>query len=53
MEVLIAQNNLSAAETAYARSRYDYILNVLRLRLAAGNLSISDFEEVNGCLTGS
>ncbi|MCH2668462.1 MAG: TolC family protein, partial [Gammaproteobacteria bacterium] len=53
VEVLIAQNNLSAAETAYARSRYDYILNVLRLRLAAGNLSISDFEEVNGWLTGS
>ena len=53
VEVLIAQNNLSTAETAYARSRYDYILNVLRLRLAAGDLSISDFEEVNGWLTGS
>ena len=53
VEVLIAQNNLSTAETSYARSRYDYILNVLRLRLAAGNLSVSDFEEVNGWLTGS
>ena len=50
VDVLISQNLLSAAETTYARSRYDYILNVLRLKLAAGSLSVADFEEVNGWL---
>ena len=53
VEVLMAQNNLSTAETAYARSRYDYILNILRLRFAAGSLTLRDFEEVNDWLTGS
>jgi outer membrane protein len=50
VDVLTSQNNLSQAETTYARSRYDYILNVLRLKQAAGNLSISDVEEVDGWL---
>lgn len=50
VDVLISQNLLSAAETTYARSRYDYILNVLRLKLAAGSLNVTDFEEVNSWL---
>ena len=50
VDVLVSQNNLRAAETTYARSRYDYILNVLRLKLAAGSLNVADFEEVNGWL---
>src|SRR5690606_27196829 len=36
VDVLIAQNQLTRAQTDYARSRYDYILNVLRLQQAAG-----------------
>lgn len=50
VDVLTSQNNLRRAETTYARSRYDYILNVLRLKLAAGSLSIQDLEEVNDWL---
>jgi len=53
VDVLASQNNLRRAETTYARSRYDYILNVLRLKLAAGSLSIADIEEVNGWLENS
>ena len=53
VDVLTSQNNLRRAETTYARSRYDYILNVLRLKLAAGSLSIQDLEEVNSWLDAS
>jgi len=50
VDVLVSQNSLRQAQTTYARSRYDYILNVLRLKLAAGSLNARDFEEVNGWL---
>ncbi|HEY5624455.1 MAG TPA: TolC family outer membrane protein [Gammaproteobacteria bacterium] len=50
VDVLVSQNTLARAQTNFARSRYDYILNVLRLKLAAGNLSIEDINEVNGWL---
>jgi len=53
VDVLTSQNTLRQAETTYARSRYDYILNVLRLKLASGGLSIQDLEEVNGWLEAS
>ena len=39
-----------ATETTFARSRYDYILNILRLKQAAGNLSVADIEQVDGWL---
>jgi outer membrane protein len=50
VDVLTSQKNLSTAETTYSRSRYDYILNVLTLKQAAGNLSVTDVEQVNGWL---
>jgi outer membrane protein len=50
VDVLASQNQLSRAETTYSRSRYDYILNVLRLKQAAGTLSVADVEEVDGWL---
>jgi outer membrane protein len=50
VDVLQAQDNLQAAETAYARSRYDYILNLLRLKQAAGTLSEADLMQVDGWL---
>jgi outer membrane protein len=53
VDVLTSQNNLRRAETTFARSRYDYILNVLRLKLAAGSLSVADIEEVDGWLVDS
>jgi outer membrane protein len=47
VDVLAAQNNLRRAETAYAHSRYDYALNVLRLKRAAGSLTVQGLEETN------
>jgi outer membrane protein len=45
--VLTTQTNLRRAETTYARSRYDYIINTLRLKQAAGSLSVEDVREVD------
>jgi outer membrane protein len=50
VDVLDSRRRLFEAQTNYARSRYDYIINVLRLRQAAGTLSQEDLEEVNGWL---
>jgi outer membrane protein len=50
VDVLAAQNNLRRAETTYSRSRYDYILNILRLKQAAGSLNVADVEQVDSWL---
>ena len=51
VDVLESRRNLFDAQTNYARSRYDYIINLLRLKIATGNLAESDLQEVNGWLT--
>jgi outer membrane protein len=51
VDVLDARRRLFESETNYARSRYDYLLNVLRLRLAAGTLDAQGLKEVNALLT--
>ncbi len=51
VDVLESRRNLFDAQTNYARSRYDYIVNLLRLKIATGNLSEADLAEVNGWLT--
>jgi outer membrane protein len=53
VDVLESRRNLVQAQTNYSRSRYDYILNVLKLRLASGTLDRAALEEVNGWLTES
>jgi outer membrane protein len=50
VDVLDARRRLFDAQTTFARSRYDYILNVLRLKRAAGILSLQDLEEVDSWL---
>jgi outer membrane protein len=50
VDVLTLQDNLRQVETTFARSRYDYILNVLRLKQAAGNLAVTDVEQVDAWL---
>lgn len=50
VDVLNLQSNLRNAETTYARSRYDYILNILRLKQAAGTLAPEDLQEIDGWL---
>ncbi|MGH8139617.1 MAG: TolC family outer membrane protein [Steroidobacteraceae bacterium] len=47
VDVLNARRTLVQAQTDYAGSRYDYIVSVIQLRLAAGNLSRGDVVEVN------
>jgi len=50
VDVLEQRRQLFLADVNYARSRYDYIVNVLRLKQAAGNLNVDDVAEVNGWL---
>jgi outer membrane protein len=50
VDVLTSQNALRRAETTYSQSRYQYILNVLLLKQAAGTLSEADLMEVDGWL---
>ncbi len=47
VDVLNSQRALYTAITNYYRSRYTYIGNVLRLKLAAGNLQVQDLEEID------
>jgi len=51
VDVLNARKNLVQAETDYSTSRYDYIVSVLQLRLAAGNLDRAQLAEVNNWLS--
>jgi outer membrane protein len=53
VDVLNARRTLVQAETDYATSRYDYIVSVIQLRLAAGNLSRTDVIEINKWLAVS
>lgn len=50
VDVLEARRNLVQALTNLSRSKYDYLLNVIRLRQAAGTLDPSALEEINGWL---
>jgi len=50
VDVLTARQNLVAAQTNYSRSRYDYMLNVLRLKQAAGILDRKALEDMNSWL---
>ncbi len=47
VDVLAEQRNLYRARRDYSGVRYDYILNGLRLKLAAGSLSRVDLENIN------
>jgi outer membrane protein len=51
VDVLNARKNLVQAETDYSTSRYDYIVSVLQLRLAAGNLDRAQLTEINSWLS--
>jgi outer membrane protein len=51
IDVLQARQRLFQSQTDYARSRYDYLLNVLRLQQAAGTLDRKGLEDINGMLS--
>lgn len=50
VDVLDARRRLFEAETSYARSRYDYLINILRLKGAAGVLDPTEVADVNSKL---
>tara|TARA_R110002110_G_scaffold205066_7_gene417130 strand:- start:268659 stop:270068 length:1410 start_codon:yes stop_codon:yes gene_type:complete len=50
VDVLNAQNTLFAAERDYANSRYDYIINLMRLKQLAGLLSPEDVITLNAAM---
>ena len=50
LDVLNAQRDLYAAKRDYAQTRYTYILDLLSLKQAAGQLNEKDLQEVNGWL---
>ena len=51
MEVLDAQQKLLSNKRNLAKSRYQYIFNMLHLKDSAGTLSRSDIDDVNGWLS--
>lgn len=51
VDVLDARRRLFEAERDYARSRYDYLINVVQLKSAAGVLAPGDLASINGFLT--
>jgi outer membrane protein len=53
VDVLDARRAVFVAETNYLRSRYDYLINGLRLKQAAGTLAVEDMAKINGMLTGT
>lgn len=50
VDVLDARRTVFFAETNYLRSRYDYLLNGLRLQYAAGTLTEDDLARINTLL---
>lgn len=50
VDVLNAQRELFRTRRDYARARYDYILETLRLKQAAGTLSPADVQQINDWL---
>jgi outer membrane protein len=51
VDVLQSRQLWVQAQTDYSRSRYDYMMNVLKLQQAAGTLSQQSLERINGLLT--
>lgn len=47
VDVVSTRTELFRAENDYASARYDYLLNILRLKLAEGSLSITDLRRIN------
>jgi len=53
LEILDVEQDLSEVQQALTKARYDYVLNVLKLKFSAGNLQTEDLVSVNGWLTDS
>ncbi len=51
VEVLNSQRSLYQAQRDYSRAKHDYLMNILNLKRAAGNLEQTDVVGVNALLT--
>ena len=51
VDVLDARRRLFETQRDYARSRYDYLINIVKLKSAAGSLAPADLGSINGFLT--
>ncbi|HET9693257.1 MAG TPA: TolC family outer membrane protein, partial [Steroidobacteraceae bacterium] len=51
VDVLASRRTLFEAQRDYARSRYDYLINIVRLESAAGGLVQDDLATINSFLT--
>ena len=47
VDVLQAQQRLFSSQFDYADSRYNYVIDLMRLKQAAGALAPADLEELN------
>ena len=50
IDVLVSLRETFRAERDYASSRYEYLLNKLRLKQAAGTLVVDDLDTINRLL---
>lgn len=53
IDVLNAQQQLYSAQRTYSQSRYNYLLSILRLKSAAGQLGVNDLAEIDRLLIAS
>ena len=53
VDVLNAQRELYRAQRDYARARYDYLISVLQLKQAAGQLTETDLLQIDKLLVAS
>ena len=51
VDVVATQRTLSDARRNYSQAKYEYILNTLRLKQAAGTLAPEDLQKINNWLT--
>ena len=51
VDVLISLRETYGASRDYSSARYDYLINILKLKQAAGLLNIDDLDEINRWLT--
>lgn len=50
VDVLLAQRNAFSAKQDYVNAQYDYVLNVLKLKVSVGQLTEKDLQEMNAWL---
>ncbi len=50
VDVLNGRKTLVQAQTDYSGSRYDFIVSLIQLKLAAGNLDRTELQQINGWL---